>query len=133
MAEEFDPETASSNDAYIGFLIFIKILALWSMMASTLLVRDIYHKLCNKGNNVSSKREKLSMMWNISLTQSILVCLSVGDFFRRVFISSRSWLDKVFYYLLNCRISLVPPPSSLKTVTVPFSFSFYPRGWSHPS
>lgn len=99
MAEEFDLETTTSttnNDEYIGFLIFIKILALLSMIASTLLVRDVYHKLFNKGNNSSlpspwTSGERISMIWNISLTQSILVCLSVGDFFRRVFVVGGWW------------------------------------------
>ncbi len=98
----FETESTSNSnndDDYIGFLIFIKVLAIWSMIASNFIIRDVYHKLCKNKETLSpapsvstssSRRRRSSSSWaeivamvrKISLTQSILVCLSVGDFFR---------------------------------------------------
>ena len=102
----FETESTSNSnndDDYIEFLIFIKVLAIWSMIASNFIIRDVYHKLCKNKETLSpapspapsvsassSRRRRSSSSWaeivamvrKISLTQSILVCLSVGDFFR---------------------------------------------------
>jgi len=145
MADELlDPNStattsSSSKDGYIGFLIFIKILAVLSMIASTFLVRDIYHKLCKKGSSSppSSKREKLSMVWNISLTQSILVGLSVGDFFRRVFFVSQWCFFECSFYVLLARYSYILANSVFQQystiLTAPSSFNSYQPGWSRPT
>ena len=63
---------------YGGFIIFIKFLGLFSMIASTFILRDIYYRLrrvTRSTTGVTSWRQK------VSLTQSILFLLSIGDFF----------------------------------------------------
>ncbi|KAL7430699.1 hypothetical protein ACHAXH_004419 [Discostella pseudostelligera] len=131
MTDELDPDvtattSSSSKDGYIGFLIFIKILAVLSMIASTFLVRDIYHKLCKKGSSSSpsSKREKLSMVWNISLTQSILVGLSVGDFFSAFFVQFLST------WMVPSNINVAFAAGNIASCTVQGLFSYFFYGLS---
>eukprot|EP00578_Thalassiosira_sp_NH16_P023403 CAMPEP_0181097804 /NCGR_PEP_ID=MMETSP1071-20121207/11765_1 /TAXON_ID=35127 /ORGANISM="Thalassiosira sp., Strain NH16" /LENGTH=438 /DNA_ID=CAMNT_0023180311 /DNA_START=139 /DNA_END=1455 /DNA_ORIENTATION=+ len=79
---------------YTGFLIFIKVLGLFSMTASGFLMRDVYLKL----RSVSSSMAGGVRNWNnwrskVSLTQCILFCLSVGDFFSAFFVQFLStWM-----------------------------------------
>ena len=64
---------------YSGFLIFIKFLGLFSMCASSFIMRDVIHRL----RRVTSSTAGGTASWRqkISLTQSIIFCLSIGDFF----------------------------------------------------
>ena len=71
-----DPEYGVGY-GYLGFIIFIKVLGLLSMVASTFILRDVYGKL----RKVSASTHGLSWRTKVSLTQSVLFCLSVGDFF----------------------------------------------------
>lgn len=66
------------ND-YVGFIIFIKCLALCSMIASNFLMRDIYLRLRRV---TASTTGATSWRQKVSLTQTILFLLSLGDFFR---------------------------------------------------
>lgn len=64
---------------YSGFLIFVKFLGLFSMLASSFIMRDVIHRL----RRVTSSTAGGTASWRqkISLTQSIIFCLSIGDFF----------------------------------------------------
>jgi hypothetical protein len=76
---------------FTAFLWSIKVLAVISMIFSTLLMRDIYRKLLRNNNTTTnnaanSSNESWSFITrfkcNISLTQSILLLLGIGDLCR---------------------------------------------------
>ena len=100
---------------YSGFLIFIKFLGLFSMGASTFIMRDVIHRL----RRVTSSTAGGTASWRqkISLTQSIIFCLSIGDFF--------SWVYQFLFQhdLYTSHLSLLSIVLSL--------YSSYPHGWFH--
>jgi len=80
------PEQADrlpDEDDSLAVLIVVKILALFTMIASSFIVRDIDLKLRRgSSRNEASTPSILSSRNEVSLTQSILFCLALGDFFR---------------------------------------------------
>lgn len=91
-----DPEYGVGY-GYLGFIIFIKVLGLLSMVASTFILRDVYRKL----RKVSASTHGLSWRTKVSLTQSVLFCLSVGDFFSWVPISFIRWVIELLFAALR--------------------------------
>ena len=77
---EYGVVAAESQDDWIAFLIFLKVLAALSMIASVFILRDIYIR----------KRQKQG----ISLTVACVLTLSIGDFFSTFFVQFMStWVS----------------------------------------
>lgn len=102
----------STIPQYPALLIVVKSLGLLSMIASSLIIRHILKRLIGKrGNNDSASagiwssiRSFQVIASEITLTQSIMLCLSCGDLISSFFVPFLStWMvPKVRQYLDSC-------------------------------